>query len=654
MPIAWAGIGAVQQSKLVFRQPPRSLTTPSGNTMQPYAVDVNRERAERLDGRARRQARRVMRRIIGAALGLVLCMWLFISWSLWSEYDGARASGWTEGANLSAALALDLTTVLDGAARALQRIDDGIKGLPQGASAGDVQAHLRQAAGAIAIAGAAVRIADPQGQVVASTLAPDRGPSDVRRQPHFIAHRDGPSDAMTIDPYVHDPAGPFVELSRRLESPDGHFAGEAILLLKPESLLTLHRELDIGRDGVIAISDTAGIVRGGFTRDHQDGSVGIGADLSDAPYPAALKSGELAFYSRRGVVAPIDRLSVIRGLQRYPLRVAVLLAIDEVLGSARTHIWLIGGAGILATMLLALLTFLLTREVWRRTRREIELAHDRDRLHLAQAQIEADRARLAQTNRELLASKERAEAANRARSQFLAHMSHELRTPLHAIIGFAELIKDQAPANAGSPPIAGYAADIWGSGRHLLELINAILDISKVESGTATLTETVFAVADLARTSLVSVRAQAEARNIAIDLELPDQVLRVRADRTRLLQVLINLLSNAVKFTPNDGRIVLAVEETALGELMFSVADSGIGMTAAEIEVALEPFGQVDSALSRSFEGTGLGLPLAQKLTDLHGGRLELTSNKGQGTTARVVLPRERLLQRDNVRIGGK
>ena len=120
-----------------------------------------------------------------------------------------------------------------------------------------------------------------------------------------------------------------------------------------------------------------------------------------------------------------------------------------------------------------------------------------------------------------------------------------------------------------------------------------------------------------------------------------------------MLQVLINLLSNGVKFTPDNGRIVLSVTQCPTGEVAFSVTDTGIGMTAAEIEIALEPFGQVDSTLSRSFEGSGLGLPLARRLMELHGGRLELTSVKGRGTTAMVLLPAERVRQQDGMRAGG-
>ena len=162
-----------------------------------------------------------------------------------------------------------------------------------------------------------------------------------------------------------------------------------------------------------------------------------------------------------------------------------------------------------------------------------------------------------------------------------------------------------------------------------------------------------FPVAEAIRNSLMTVRSQAEARNIPIDLRLPKDTVRINADRTRMVQILINLLSNAVKFTPDNGQIVMAFAEADSGELVFSVTDTGIGMSEAEIAIALEPFGQVDNALSRSFEGTGLGLPLARKLTELHGGRLEITSTKGKGTIAKVILPSERLRQREAARIAG-
>jgi two-component system cell cycle sensor histidine kinase PleC len=595
----------------------------------------------------------MIRKIVGTARVLGACMWAFIVWSLWSEYSAARAAGRTEGYNLTAAFASELTMTFDQVSATLRLIDNGIREIPSGALDSE---HLREAIATIAGPDANVWIVGPEGRLLFSTNRPgigphpEAGPADFSRQPHFIAHRDDPAAGLIVDPPSPD-AGDTIEVSRRLETADRSFAGEAILRLKPASLITLNREIDLGRRGMIVVAGNDGIVRAGFDRDHPDGLAGLGTDLRGAPYPAQMEPGGTAAYERRSRVDGVERLITLRCPERYPLRVLVGLDLDDVLGPARSHIRLIGLVGLGTTALIAILTVMLGREVWRRTKREIELAYDRDRLATAQAQIEADRARLHQTNLELLASQESAEAANRARSQFLAHMSHELRTPLHAIIGFSELIQDQAPSRPGAPPIAGYAADIWSSGRHLLELINTILDISKVESGTATLTEMIFPVADLALASMVSVRSQASARNIPIELRLPATMMRLRADRTRLLQVLINLLSNAVKFTPDNGRIVLSVAESEAAELVFTVTDTGIGMTEAEMEIALEPFGQVDSALSRSFEGTGLGLPLARRLTELHGGRLELTSVKGKGTTAKVILPAERLQQRDGIRV---
>jgi two-component system cell cycle sensor histidine kinase PleC len=611
------------------------------------ADGLQAERVHLSEARAKRQAVRVIAKIVGTALFLAVCMWTFIAWSLWSEYSAARVVGRTEGHNLSAAFASELALTFDRVSAAFRVIDKDIKEPSLRLSDPN---RLRDEIAAVAGPDADVRIVGPDGRRLFSTFRSDPGPADFSRRAHFIIHRDDPATGLIIDP-PSSSSGKTIEVSFRLNAADGSFAGEAMLLLKPGSLITLHREIDIGRRGIIMVVGDDGIVRAGFDRDHPDGSAGVGTDLRGAPYPAQLEPGAIAVYGREGRVDGVERLNTVRSLDHYALRLLVGLDLDDVLGSARSHIRLIGLVGLGATLLIGILTLLLGREVWRRTKREIELADDRDRLVSAQAQIVEDRAQLEETNRALLASKESAAAANRARSQFLAHMSHELRTPLHAIIGFSELIQDQAPTRHGSPPIAGYAADIWTSGRHLLELINAILDISKVESGTATLAEMVFPVADLARNSMVSVRSQAEARDITIDLRLPETTMRILADRTRMLQVLINLLSNAVKFTPDHGQIVLCVAEADTGEVVFSVVDTGIGMTEAEIEIALEPFGQVDNTLSRSFEGTGLGLPLARKLTELHGGRLDLTSVKGKGTTAKVILPAERLQQRDGVRV---
>jgi signal transduction histidine kinase len=242
-----------------------------------------------------------------------------------------------------------------------------------------------------------------------------------------------------------------------------------------------------------------------------------------------------------------------------------------------------------------------------------------------------------------LAAKRSAEEANRAKSEFLANMSHELRTPLNAIIGFSSIIRNEMLGKVNVPRYREYAGDIHSSGEHLLAIINDILDLSKVEAGKYELAEQDFDADEIMTAALRLVREKGERGNIDLKVEPPAELVQLSADRRALLQVLINLLANALKFTVK-GSIVLSGELTGDGGFVYTVADTGIGMTPAQIEIALQPFGQIQNALTRAQSGTGLGLPLSDRMVRLHGGRLEIRSTPGQGTRVSVYLPPSRVV----------
>lgn len=248
-----------------------------------------------------------------------------------------------------------------------------------------------------------------------------------------------------------------------------------------------------------------------------------------------------------------------------------------------------------------------------------------------------------QAEEALLAAKEEAELSNRAKSEFLASMSHELRTPLNAIIGFSEILNKEALGPVGSPQYREYAGDILASGEHLLSLINDVLDISKIEAGKADLHEENVDLAGVIRSCVTLVKERAEDGEISLVTDIADdEVPLVRADPRRLKQILVNLLSNAVKFTEPGGSVTIRAWRNADSCCVLQVADTGIGIAADDIPKALARFQQIDSDLSRQYEGTGLGLPLAKSLVELHDGSLDLQSEVGKGTTVTVKLPAER------------
>ena len=266
--------------------------------------------------------------------------------------------------------------------------------------------------------------------------------------------------------------------------------------------------------------------------------------------------------------------------------------------------------------------------------RTAELAHTN-----ADLQMEVAERKRAEVN--LRAAKEQAEIASRVKSEFLAMVSHELKTPLNAIIGFSEIISNQTLGPIGKDQYRDYAVDIRDSGHYLLKIINDILDLSRIETGTLTLNEEKVDLAQIMESALRLMRPRADAARLILELVKPED-LAVIADARAMKQIIVNLLSNAVKFTPKGGRITVTID-TEDGRPGFSVADTGIGIPPQDIGRVCEPFVQVDTSLSRRYEGTGLGLALTKRLVEMHGGELAIRSTVGQGTTVAVRLPKERL-----------
>ena len=239
-------------------------------------------------------------------------------------------------------------------------------------------------------------------------------------------------------------------------------------------------------------------------------------------------------------------------------------------------------------------------------------------------------------------AKEEAEYANRAKTEFLANMSHELRTPLNSVIGFSDLIKMQASEEDVEPKYMEYVTGINESGKHLLNLINDILDVSRIERGLLALEEKKLDVPLLIGSCRRLINDRAFEAGLEFNTEASKSLPALYADELRTKQILLNLLSNAIKFTPQGGSVNLRADVDSDGRYQLSVADTGIGIKAESIEIALSDFGQVEGALNRKFEGTGLGLPLSKKLAEAHGGELLIESEPGTGTTVTVQFPKER------------
>ncbi len=257
-------------------------------------------------------------------------------------------------------------------------------------------------------------------------------------------------------------------------------------------------------------------------------------------------------------------------------------------------------------------------------------------------EIEDRDSRLSRKSVELEKAREVAVSADSAKSQFLANVSHELRTPLNAIIGFSAMLEKEQFGPIGNPKYVEYSRDIQDSGRHLLDVINDILDLTKAESGKLSVVFSSLALSKIVEKALRIVAGEAHTRKVDVYTDIPAKLPKIIADPVRLVQILLNLLNNSIKFSEPGGKVIVSARaEAGRGGVMYftiTIEDKGIGMTDAEIRKAFSTFNQADAGLNRKYDGAGLGLPLTKRLVDLHHGKIKIESEKGKGTIVTVRL----------------
>ena len=564
-------------------------------------------------------------RVVVAITAVIVAIWAAVIVSLADSRWSAIKNGEGDAANFAAAFQDEITHTLDAISGTMEIVARRMK---------ETNGHfdIYQWAHEIPLIAAGtiqVSIIRPDGWLAASTLEPHFKPINLSDREHFRVHLDSRFKGMFISKPVTGRVSQQVtiQISRRMEDMNGKFIGVLVFSLPPSALTSLHKSVDFGALGNITLVGLDGVIRARFSHDSLDGLQDIGKaipvnnDLADVP------PGGEGSYIRDGNVDHVKRIYSFRRLANYPLIAIVGLDYEEELASFSSHARMVLSLAAIITLLLGGLGVYLAREIDMRAVHEVTLANERAKLRAA--------------NIELKASKEYAEAANQAKSMFLANMSHELRTPLNAIIGFSQVMAEEVMGPLGSPRYTGYARDICASAQHLLGIISDILDVSKLEAGKVELDEEEAEIPQIVRDVLQLVAERARALGIAIDTDIAPLLPRYRVDSLKLKQVLLNLITNAIKFSHPGGHVELSARSVKNG-LEIVVADHGIGMDEMEIETAVTRFGQVASTWSRRHAGTGLGLPLAIGLVELHGGRLTIESVKDAGTTVRVFLPAER------------
>ena len=440
-----------------------------------------------------------------------------------------------------------------------------------------------------------ILVTDAQGRVIVAGRSDTEAPPDLSHRPYFDRHRNDRAGVMLIsEPMRTRPHGLAVPVSRRIENRRGAFDGVVAAALRSDPLVDLYRSLD-------PLSVSAHLLDGALLVQPPE-NMPVGQSLaSDTPLTRHLATAPTGTFT-----AETDgraRIVTYARLDRWPVVVAVEFDQHTALAG-----WRASRNGILLLALIFIATVV-------------------GAFLVIERQIAA-----------LAAARVAAEAADRAKSYFLAHMSHELRTPLNAVIGFAEIMGQEVFGPLGSPRYHQYVRDIHLSGEHLLTTITNILDLAKVSSGNWRVDRRLVSPAEVATEVRRMLAPEARSRRVTFSIELAPTLPAFESDRRMLTQILLNILGSALRSTPEEGTVRLTARLLDAA-VVIQVTDTGPGMSAEEIRMALQPLGSAESALTTKFRDAGLALPLARAFAELLGGRFRIESAPGRGTVVTVVLP---------------
>jgi signal transduction histidine kinase len=561
-------------------------------------------------------------RIAAAVALIILSILALLIVSIGKIRQAALDEARLQASYLSAALEEDAEGSLNTAAVASEFVKRRVEA--EGADA--PLAELKQSVAKYMPALITISVIGPDGRLIATSGDVASSPTNFSQFEFFVANRDNPSSGFRLGRPVAGlmPGRLLIPQTQRLENKDGIFAGILLFSMDPARATALYRRVNLGQSGLIMVIGTDGTIFAGYTLPRGLDPSLIGTAFADKEVIAQLQEAPSGSYIATSPIDGIARVHSWRTLEDFPLIAIVGLGKAEALAGANRESILLSGFAVFAAGVLLALTAMLGREISRRIKQALAL--------------QTSRRKLKEMNAECVSAKWQAERANQSKSFFLANIGHELLTPLTAIIGFAEIIRDKVFGNDPGRYVE-YASDIHQSANHLLQLIRNLLDLSKIEAGKFELHERVFNLAEMEETCLHLVRGQAENRGVELAKGQNGLAISLNADETALKQVLLNMLSNAIKFTPKGGSVWLSHSLEPDGKLTITVADTGVGMAQEEIELALQPFQQVQNPLLSNREGTGLGLPLAVQLMALHGGSLAIESHPDQGTSVSVRVP---------------